>query len=102
MHPNMVRRGGGARSIELRDGASDDSLVVHLLVDTCDAMGANLVNSQCEAIAPVVAELTGGGVGPQDSVESDRSVDDTRRCAYPGSSCSRVPGIRESTCAMRS
>jgi hydroxymethylglutaryl-CoA reductase len=37
-------------------------LVVELLVDTKDAMGANVINTMCEAIAPVVAEITGGEV----------------------------------------
>jgi hydroxymethylglutaryl-CoA reductase len=37
-------------------------LVVHLLYDTRDAMGANAINTAVEAIAPRVAELTGGRV----------------------------------------
>ena len=37
-------------------------LVVHLLVDTRDAMGANLVNGMCEGIAPLVETITGGEV----------------------------------------
>jgi hydroxymethylglutaryl-CoA reductase len=37
-------------------------VVVHLLVDTCDAMGANTVNSMCEGIAPRIAELTCGNI----------------------------------------
>ena len=37
-------------------------LVVHLLVDTCDAMGANLVNTLCEALATTLADLAGGQV----------------------------------------
>ena len=37
-------------------------LVVHLLVDTRDAMGANLVNGMCEGIAPLVESITGGEV----------------------------------------
>src|SRR5690606_7992936 len=47
-HPNMVARGGGARDIELfvhpLPSSGKPMLVVHLLVDTRDAMGANLVN----------------------------------------------------------
>src|SRR4029453_19552782 len=39
-----------------------DMLVVHLVVDTCDAMGANTVNSMCEGVAPLIEELTGGRV----------------------------------------
>jgi hydroxymethylglutaryl-CoA reductase len=37
-------------------------LVVHLLVDTRDAMGANLVNGMCEGVAPFIESLTGGEV----------------------------------------
>ena len=37
-------------------------LVVHLLVDTRDAMGANLVNGMCEGVAPLVESITGGEV----------------------------------------
>lgn len=37
-------------------------LVVEIIVDTKDAMGANTINTMCEAIAPQVAEITGGEV----------------------------------------
>ena len=37
-------------------------LIVELVVDTKDAMGANAINTMCEAIAPQVAEITGGEV----------------------------------------
>ena len=36
--------------------------VMHLLVDTRDAMGANLVNTMCEGVASYVEGLTGGKV----------------------------------------
>jgi hydroxymethylglutaryl-CoA reductase len=65
-HPNMVARGGGARDIELfvhpLPSSGKPMLVVHLLVDTRDAMGANLVNGMCEGIAPLVESITGGEV----------------------------------------
>lgn len=38
-------------------------LVVHLIVDVCDAMGANLVNTMAEHLAPRIAELTGARIG---------------------------------------
>jgi hydroxymethylglutaryl-CoA reductase len=64
LHPNMVARGGGAREVQVRRQNLPDGgppmLVVHLLVDTCDAMGANLVNTMCEGIAARVGELAGG------------------------------------------
>ena len=37
-------------------------LVVEIVIDTKDAMGANAINTMCEAIAPYVAEITGGEV----------------------------------------
>lgn len=66
MHPNMVARGGGAEDIEVFTHATGneigDMVVMHLLVNTCDAMGANLVNTMCEAVAPLVEKITGGKV----------------------------------------
>jgi hydroxymethylglutaryl-CoA reductase len=65
-HPNMVARGGGARDIELfvhpLPSSGKPMLVVHLLVDTRDAMGANLVNGMCEGVAPLIESITGGQV----------------------------------------
>ena len=66
LHLRMVARGGGARELEVfRHHAPEDGremTVLHLLVDTRDAMGANLVNGMCEGIAPLVESLTGGKV----------------------------------------
>lgn len=59
---NLVRRGGGARELEIRE-IGPNHLVVHLLVDTCDAMGANLVNTAAEAIGARVAALAGAKLG---------------------------------------
>lgn len=64
-HPGLVERGGGARELEVReflDTRIGPMLVVYLGIDTRDAMGANLVNTACEKIAPRVAELAGGRV----------------------------------------
>src|SRR5256886_2126195 len=36
--------------------------IVHLLVDTQDAMGANLINTMCEGVAPLVERISGGRV----------------------------------------
>ncbi|GJQ62702.1 MAG: hypothetical protein SCALA702_17550 [Melioribacteraceae bacterium] len=66
LHPNMVGRGGGAKDLEIYihygRGKHSDMLVVHLLVDTKDAMGANLVNSMCEGVAPLLEKITDGEV----------------------------------------
>ncbi len=61
----LPRLGGGAKAIEVRrfpDTPAGPMLVVHLLFDTRDAMGANAVNTACEAIAPRIAAVTGGRV----------------------------------------
>ena len=66
LHPRMVARGGGAVDLEviLHPASSDtvEMMVVHLLVDTRDAMGANLVNTMCEGVASFVESITGGRV----------------------------------------
>ena len=58
----LVKRGGGYRGFKVRtlDTSEGKCLVVHLLVDVRDAMGANAVNTVAEAVAPVLAEVTGG------------------------------------------
>lgn len=67
-HPALVRRGGGARDVEVRilpapEGDSGEPLlIVHVLVDTREAMGANLVNTVAEGVAPMLESLTGGRV----------------------------------------
>ena len=74
--PGLVERGGGARDVEVRSLGVDEGgtsraldddggamLVVHLLIDCRDAMGANLVNGVAERVAPRLAELTGGQIG---------------------------------------
>ncbi|MEC7525003.1 MAG: hydroxymethylglutaryl-CoA reductase, degradative [Myxococcota bacterium] len=60
--PNLLARGGGARDVEVRD-LGDGWLVLHVLVDCRDAMGANLVNTVAEALSDRAAELAGGRVG---------------------------------------
>ncbi|MCX5744955.1 MAG: hydroxymethylglutaryl-CoA reductase, degradative [Proteobacteria bacterium] len=67
--PRMTDRGGGPTSLEVRtlatdpDGPDGGMLVVHLHVDVRDAMGANLVNTLCEALADRIAEIADGEVG---------------------------------------
>lgn len=65
LQPRMAERGGGVRDIEVRvidGGPYRTMLIVHVLIDTCDAMGANLINSIVEGLAPSVEILTGGQV----------------------------------------
>ncbi len=62
--PLLVKMGGGAKDLEVKEISSETGpmLIVHLLVDCRDAMGANAVNTMCEAVAPLIEELTGGKV----------------------------------------
>ncbi|HDN95628.1 MAG TPA: hydroxymethylglutaryl-CoA reductase, degradative [Thermoplasmatales archaeon] len=55
----LVDLGGGAKDLEAR-WLSNDMMVVHLLVDVRDAMGANAVNTMAEAVAPLLEKITGG------------------------------------------
>ncbi len=61
--PGLCRRGAGPRDVEVRlvrTANHDTMVVVHVLLDTGDAMGANAVNSLVEGLAPLVAEIAGG------------------------------------------
>lgn len=58
--PRMVSRGGGVQDIRFK--TYDTMIIVELLVDTCDAMGANHVNTVCEAVTPDIEALTDGVV----------------------------------------
>lgn len=60
--PLLVKLGGGARDVLARKITSMTGplLVVHILVDVRDAMGANAVNTMAEKIAPALEKLSGG------------------------------------------
>ncbi|MBM3131184.1 MAG: hydroxymethylglutaryl-CoA reductase, degradative [Chloroflexi bacterium] len=61
----LVEFGGGTRDVQvrvMRDTRVGPMLIVHLIVDVRDAMGANSVNTSCETIAPFIEKLTGGRV----------------------------------------
>jgi hydroxymethylglutaryl-CoA reductase len=63
--PVIVELGGGARDLEVRvfeHTPVGPMLVVHLIFDCRDAMGANAVNTACERLAPRIAQITGGRV----------------------------------------
>lgn len=66
MQPNLVKRGGGTKGIEVFQHSLPNGeaiVVLHLLVDTCDAMGANIVNTICERLAPEIQRIAGGSIG---------------------------------------
>jgi hydroxymethylglutaryl-CoA reductase len=60
---SLIALGGGARDVEVQTFPTSPMgpmVVVHLVVDCLDAMGANAINSMCEAVAPLLEMLTGG------------------------------------------
>lgn len=62
--PILVKLGGGAKDLEVRviQAITGPMVIVHLLVDVKDAMGANAVNTMAEAVAPYIERITGGRV----------------------------------------
>lgn len=62
--PVLVSLGGGAKDIEIRvlDSKLGPMVVLHLIVNTKDAMGANAVNTMVEALSPMIEKLSGGKV----------------------------------------
>ncbi|MEB3760827.1 MAG: hydroxymethylglutaryl-CoA reductase, degradative [Desulfurococcales archaeon] len=62
--PVLVKLGGGAQDLEVRvvDTRRGPAIIVHLIVNVLDAMGANAVNTMAESIAPLLEKITGGEV----------------------------------------
>jgi hydroxymethylglutaryl-CoA reductase len=63
--PVLKKFGGGAHNLEVRvipESPIGPFLVVHLIYDVRDAMGANAVNTACERLAPHIESITGGRV----------------------------------------
>src|SRR6266487_6569705 len=84
--PILKKFGGGARDLEVRIIESSPIggfLVVHLIYDVRDAMGANAVNTACERLAPRIEAITGGKVHLRIlSNLADRRIARTR-CTIP-------------------
>ena len=60
---SLIERGGGVRSIEprvLQEDGCPPMFIVHIVIDVRDAMGANLINSVTERMAPELEAVTGG------------------------------------------
>ena len=91
-HPTIQRLGGGAKDVECRtlpDTPVGPMLIVHLLYDCRDAMGANAVNTAVEALAPLIEDLTGGRVNLRIlSNLTDRRTA-TAQCLIPASALAR-------------
>ncbi|HEX4457742.1 MAG TPA: hydroxymethylglutaryl-CoA reductase, degradative [Polyangia bacterium] len=67
-YPSLIGRGGGCRGLEVRTLVRSTAhepgmLAVHLFIDVRDAMGANLVNTIAEAVAPRLGELAQADIG---------------------------------------
>ena len=61
--PVLLKLGGGAKDVEVRViDENNPMVVVHLIVDVRDAMGANAVNTMAEYLAPRISEISGGKV----------------------------------------
>jgi len=60
--PILVKLGGGAKDLEVRvvDPPRGPMVIVHLLVDVRDAMGANAVNTMAESVSSFIEKITGG------------------------------------------
>jgi hydroxymethylglutaryl-CoA reductase len=65
LDPVLMKLGGGGRDLEVRmieESPIGPFLVVHIIYDVRDAMGANAVNTACEKLAPSIEKITGGRV----------------------------------------
>ena len=62
--PVLNKLGGGAQDIEIREINTNKGkmIILHLLVNVLDAMGANVVNTMAEAISPYIEEICGGKI----------------------------------------
>ena len=60
----LSKIGKGAKEVSCREIHTDSGpmLIVELLIDVGDAMGANITNSMCEAVSPLIEKITGGNV----------------------------------------
>jgi len=63
--PLLLKLGGGAKDIEVREInrmriEEGKMIILHLLVNVKDAMGANVVNTMTEAVSPWLEKITGG------------------------------------------
>ncbi len=70
VHPQLEAYGGGLRGMEVRELRYDEPgerpeemVVLHFFLDCVDAMGANMVNTLAERLAPEIVSITGGTIG---------------------------------------
>ena len=67
----LPKMGKGAKEVSCKEIETDSGrmLIVELLIDVGDAMGANVTNTMCEAVAPMIEELTGGKSSSPNSIK---------------------------------
>ncbi len=60
----LSKMGKGAKEVTCKEISTDSGsmLIVELLIDVGDAMGANVTNTMCEAVAPLIEKISGGRV----------------------------------------
>lgn len=99
--PGLVARGGGVTDIQLRVIPRRDCeatmLVIHILCDPKDAMGANVINQVCEGLKPKIESLTGEKVGLcilSNLVDQKLAVAEVR---VPGVEAALGEGIQEAS-----
>ena len=58
----LSKLGKGVKDIQCKEikTSSSSMLIVELLIDVGDAMGANVTNTMCEAVAPLIEKITNG------------------------------------------
>ena len=57
---SKMNKGAKEISCKIIDAPSGNMLIVELLIDVGDAMGANITNTMCEAVSPLIEKITGG------------------------------------------
>ena len=60
----LSKMGKGAKEVSCKEVKTElgSMLIVEMLIDVGDAMGANVTNTMCEAVAPLIEKITGGKV----------------------------------------
>lgn len=105
-HPSIVERGGGACEIEVRhipenlEDQTPEFLILHVHIDTKEAMGANMVNTMMESIAPYIESLTHGRALMKILSNYATQALTTARCEIDPSTLS-VPGLKGQEVAER-
>ena len=60
----LSKMGKGAKEVSCKEVTTESGsmLIVEILIDVGDAMGANVTNTMCEAVAPLIEKITKGRV----------------------------------------